>query len=121
RHPAVVAIVQVPHVRNLRLRLRRNLVPDFSQFAFRRFVLDYVGAEVGQNDRRSGTSDEARKIDNLQSGENVVSWICVLSWHKCFLSCLATLELCGALLQECLCSFFLVFRSGTESEERSFQ
>src|SRR5207245_462401 len=39
----------------------------------------------------SGTSDEARKIDNLQSGENVVSWICVLSCHKCFLSCFSVL------------------------------
>src|SRR4029077_2146276 len=33
----------------------------------------------------------------------------------------ASLELCGALLQERLCAFLFVFRSRAESEERSFQ
>src|SRR5207302_2938842 len=86
RYPTLVAIVQMPHVGILGLRLRRNLVPDSPQLALGRFDLDYVGTEVGQNHRRSWTSDETGKIDNLQSGENVVSWICVLSCHKCFLS-----------------------------------
>src|SRR5207253_10861248 len=59
RYPALVAIVQVPHVGILGLRLRRNLVPDSPQFALGWFDLDYVGTVVGQNHRRSGTSDEA--------------------------------------------------------------
>src|SRR5712675_132541 len=37
------------------------------------------------------------------------------------LSCLASLELCGTLLQKRLRAFLFVFRSGAESEERSFQ
>src|SRR5205807_49642 len=73
RYPTLVAIVQVPHVGILGLWLRRNLVPDPPQLTLGRFDFDHVSAEIGQNDGRSWTSDEARKIDNLQSGENVVS------------------------------------------------
>src|SRR5207244_11065823 len=59
RYPTLVSIVQMPYVGILGLRLRRNLVPDPPQFAFRWLDFDYVGTEVGQNHRRSGTSDEA--------------------------------------------------------------
>src|SRR4051812_41185960 len=58
-YPTLVAIVQVPQVGRFGWRLRRDLVPDSPQFAFGRFDLDSVGAEVRQNPRRSGTSDEA--------------------------------------------------------------
>src|SRR6476646_8761498 len=47
RYPTLVAIVQVPHVGILGLRLRRNLVSDPPQFALGRFDLDHVGTEVG--------------------------------------------------------------------------
>src|SRR3954451_7831663 len=113
----------MPHVGGLRLRLRRNLVSDSPQFTLGRFDLDYVGTEVGQDHRRSGTSDEARKIDNLQSGENVVSGVCIFSFHNRFWVFLtsAAVKLSGAFLQERLCSLFLVFCSRAESEERRFQ
>src|SRR2546430_2593264 len=76
----------MPHVRVLGQRLRRNLVPDPPQLALRRFDFDYVRAEVGQNDRGAGTSDETRKIDNFKSRKDVVSRGCIFSFHKCFLS-----------------------------------
>src|SRR5438128_6307866 len=58
RYPTLVAIVQMPHVGILGLRLRRNLVPDPPQFAFRWLDFDHVSAEVGQDYGGAGTGDE---------------------------------------------------------------
>ena len=73
RQSALVAIVEVPGIVVLGARLRRDLVSYPPGIAGRRFDLDHVGAEVGQDHRGSRTRDEARQVHHLQSGENVVA------------------------------------------------
>src|SRR6202008_1958336 len=40
--------------------------------AVRRLDLDHVGAEIRQDHRRAGAGDEARHVDDLQAGKDVV-------------------------------------------------
>ena len=73
RQPAFVAVVEMPGIVVLGSRLRRDLVSYPPGIAGRRFNLDDVGAEVGQDHSGSRTRDEARQVHHLQSGENVVA------------------------------------------------
>ena len=108
--------------------MRRNLVADAPQLALGRFDFDHVRAEIGQNDRGSGTSDEARKIDNLQFRKNVVSCHEILlvtqnwMWPERLLGDYSlTLKLRLAFFEKGRRAFFLVFSTGAESEERGLK
>src|SRR4051812_21732798 len=90
---------------------------------------DDVRAEVGQNHRGAWPGDEARKVHHLQTGEDLVRRVFCrhetlylplerVSWGRPGSPCV---EVGGALLQERSCALPLVFRSGTESEERRFE
>src|SRR6202035_457296 len=74
RDAALVAVGQVPGIRILRLRLRRNLVPYPPGVTGRRLDFDDVGAEVGQDDSGAWARDETREVHDLQPGEDIVVW-----------------------------------------------
>ena len=73
RNAALVAVGEVPRIGILRLRLRRDLMPNSPHVAGRRLDLNDVGTEVGQDHGGAGTRDEAREVHHLQSGENIVA------------------------------------------------
>jgi hypothetical protein len=44
--------------------------------------LDHVGAEVRQDNGCARTSDEARKIDDLQSREDIIAYRSIFSYQN---------------------------------------
>src|SRR5262245_4447014 len=73
RDAALVAVGKMPLIGVICRRLRRDLVPISPGVAARRLDLDDVGAEVGQDHRGAGRRNEAREVNYLQSGKNVVT------------------------------------------------
>ena len=77
----LVTVVQMPLISVFGERLRGEPVRHPPQLAHGWFDFDDIGAEVRQNHGCARTGDEARKIDNLHSREDVVACRCVFSWH----------------------------------------
>jgi hypothetical protein len=67
----------VPLVGILSLRLEGHLVSIAPRIAVRRFDLDDVGAEIGQDHGGARRCDEAREVHDLQAREDV--FVCHLS------------------------------------------
>jgi hypothetical protein len=76
---ALITVSQVPGVGILRLWLRRDLVPMSPEISRRRLHFDDIGTKIGKDDRSSRTCDEARQVDYLEAGENIVGC------HSCYL------------------------------------
>src|SRR4029077_13197112 len=63
----------MPQVIVIGARLRWNLEDNSPHIAGRRFDLDHVGAEIGEDHRSAWARNEAREVHHLQSGKNVVA------------------------------------------------
>src|SRR5436309_2133191 len=63
----------MPGIVVIRAGLRRDLVSNSPCIARRRFDLDHVSAEVGQDHGCAGARDEARQIHYFQSRKDIVS------------------------------------------------
>ena len=76
-HSTLVAVVKMPGIIVFSHRYKKGkLVNHSPQIAVGWLDLDHVGAEVGQDHGCAGTCDEARKIDDLQSREDVIGFLC---------------------------------------------
>src|SRR6185295_6907706 len=83
RDAALVAVGQGPLIGILGVRLVRELIAYSPEVAGRRLHFDDVGAEIGQDRRRAGSGDEARKVHDFQPGEDVV----ICHWSLLSRSC----------------------------------
>src|SRR5262245_19680340 len=72
RDAALVPVRQVPLIGILRLRVRREAIPNSPAITGRGLNLDHVSAKVAQDHGAAWTRDEAREIHYFQSGKNIV-------------------------------------------------
>src|SRR5205807_9703577 len=74
RYPTLVAIVQVPHVGILGLRLRRNLVPILHYLPLGGSTLITSATESGRITAAPCPATEVAKSTTFRPGEMVVGW-----------------------------------------------